>query len=101
MFLLFERRPRPDAAYWPGRRTLGALDAIAWPAAWAIGARCLPSHGGIAGACVVAICAVAAVRRVRLALWVNHRYHFATRRWARLGLALLLFAYALKWAIGA
>ena len=42
MFLLFGRRSRPEAAYWPGRRNLGALDAIAWRAAWAIGARWLP-----------------------------------------------------------
>lgn len=101
MFRIFGRRPRPDATYWSGRRTLAALDAIAWPAAWAIGARCLPSHGGVAGACVVAICAIVAARRVRRALRLNHRYRFTTWRWARLGMALLLFGYALKWAIGA
>jgi hypothetical protein len=98
MFLLLRREPRPDAAYWTGRWSLAALDAVAWPAAWIIGAGCLPSHGGIVGAFLVAFCTVAAVHRIRLALGANHRYYFTTWRWGRIGLALLLFAYALKWA---
>ena len=98
MILLLRREPRPDAPYWTGRWRLAALDAVAWPAAWVIGALCLPSHGGIAGALLVAFCTVAAVHRLRLALRANHRYYFTTWRWGRIGLTLLLFAYALKWA---
>src|SRR4051794_4557952 len=98
MILLLRRESRPDAAYWTGRESLAALDAVAWPAAWVIGARCLPAHGGIAGVFIVAFCTVAAVHRLRRALRANHRYHFTTWRWGRIVLALLLFAYAVKWA---
>jgi hypothetical protein len=98
LFLFLRREARPDAAYWPGRWSLAALDAVAWPAAWVIGARFLPSKGGIAGAFLVAFCTIAAVHRLRLALRANHRYYFSTWRWGRIGLALLLFAYALKLA---
>jgi hypothetical protein len=31
MFVFVARQARPDAAFWPGRRLLGAADAIAWP----------------------------------------------------------------------
>ena len=36
MWILFTPVPRPDALYWPGRRWLAALDAIVWPAGWAL-----------------------------------------------------------------
>ncbi len=34
MWFVFARAPLPDAPYWPGRRLLALVDAIAWPVAW-------------------------------------------------------------------
>jgi hypothetical protein len=31
MWMLLVRSPPPDAPYWPGRRWLSAIDAVAWP----------------------------------------------------------------------
>ena len=47
MWVLFARAPPPDAAYWPGRRWLAAVDAVAWPAtAWSVLSQ-VPGEGGL------------------------------------------------------
>ena len=49
MWILFMPVPRPDAPYWPGRRWLAALDAVAWPATWALVVAQAPFTMGIVG----------------------------------------------------
>ena len=98
MWMLFVRAPSPDAPYWEGRRWLAAVDALAWPALWALLALNLPMPGGIVSAAGVALAGVAAWSRLRVALWNNHRYRFTTWRWAQVLATLLLFGAFLKWA---
>lgn len=49
MWLLLTRQPKPDAAYWPGRRVLAALDAVAWPALWLVALSHAPVPTGAVG----------------------------------------------------
>jgi hypothetical protein len=83
MWMLFTRAPPPDAPYWPGRRWLAAIDAVAWPvAAWgALGQ--LAGQGGLVVVFVIALLIVSAARRLVTALLANHRYQFTTWRWGR------------------
>ncbi len=90
MWLLLSRTPRPDAPSWRGRRSLAAIDAIAWPLAWIAAATHLPNRGGAVGAVIVAAAVVAALGRLRRALCRNHRYYFTMWRWGRLVVALLV-----------
>ena len=96
MFLVFARAPPPDAPYWPGRRWLAAIDAMAWPALWVMLIARVPAPVGLFGAVVVAWMVFLALNRLQRALWANHRYRFTTWRWGRLALALLLFGWVLK-----
>jgi hypothetical protein len=104
MWIILNQQVQPDAAYWHGRRWLAALDAVAWPAMLAApfvapfiapfiaplaGAPLAHHHTGLVGQVVVALAVVAALTRLRRALWANHRYRFTTWRWGR-ALALLL-----------
>jgi hypothetical protein len=50
MWILFTPAPRPDAPYWPGRRWLAALDAIAWPVGWVLVVAQAPTPMGISSA---------------------------------------------------
>ncbi|MCE9658261.1 MAG: hypothetical protein K8R60_06840 [Burkholderiales bacterium] len=81
MWILFARSPRPDAAYWPGRRFLAGVDALVWPGLWLAAALCGPfdtgSVGTVAGVGLVA----SALSRLRCALLRNERYRFTTWRW--------------------
>ncbi len=99
-FLWFHRREaRPDAEHWPGRRGWAVIDAVLWPALGiAIVLRWL-SSGRLVGAVVVAICLLAAMRRVCRAVRANHRYHFTTSRWGRVLLAWALFGWLLRWLL--
>lgn len=99
MWVIFARAPLPDARVWPGRRALALVDAVAWPAAWAALVMGLPVPTGLAGHCVIAVCAVSALGRAHRAVADNHRYHFSTWRWGRRLLLVLLFGYALKLAM--
>ena len=83
MWLLFARASPPDAPYWPGRRWLAAIDAVAWPSAGWVALSQLPGQGGLVLAFVMSLLVVSAARRVFTALLVNHRYHFTTWRWGR------------------
>ncbi len=101
MWILFARAPLPDAPYWPGRRQLAGIDALAWPLAWGALATQLPPPAGVVGAMVIALAVLGAIGRVRRALWLNHRYFFTTLRWARWLLGLLTIGVILKIALPA
>ena len=90
MWLLLRRRARPDALYWPGRRFLASLDAVAWPCAWILIAFGVRGQTALVGSVVIAFAVLIAVRRLRRAIWNNGRYFFSTWRWGRV-LSLLLF----------
>lgn len=94
MWMLFARAPPPDAPYWPGRRWLAAVDAVAWPAAaWSVLSQ-VPGEGGLVIALAMALLFVAASRRLFTALIANHQYHFTTCRWGRV-LAKMVAVWAL------
>ena len=81
MWMLFARAPPPDAPYWPGRRWLAAIDAVAWPGAVWSALQQMPYEGGIALVFFMALVVVSAAQRLSTALLRNHRYHFTTWRW--------------------
>jgi hypothetical protein len=96
MWLVLTRAPLPDAPYWPGRRLLALVDAVAWPAAWIALAMNLPEPAGLVGPVVIALAVLSAIGRAHRATWQNHRYRFTTWRWGRVALALLLIGLTLK-----
>jgi hypothetical protein len=83
MWVLFARAPPPDAPYWPGRRWLAAVDAVAWPAFTWLSLNPIRDSGGLVVALLVATLPVWAARRLFVALRANHRYHFAVWRCGR------------------
>lgn len=96
MWLVLTRAPLPDAPYWPGRRMLALVDAVAWPAGWIALATGLPQPAGIVGPLVIALAVLSAIGRTYRAAWQNHRYHFTTWRWGRVAMSLLLLGFLLK-----
>ena len=96
MWMLFARAPPPDWPYWPGRRWLAAIDAVAWPTAWVIVIRSLSVDTGIVGSIVSVLAILAGIGRVRTALWQNHRYTFTTWRWGKLLGWMLLIGVLLR-----
>ena len=100
MWLVLTRRIRPDKPYWRGRRACAALDAVGWPLAWVAAALHLPRHGGLVGAVIVVCAAIAAVSRLRLAIWKNHRYAFTTWHWAKAVALLIVVAAIAKATLG-
>lgn len=101
MWMLFARAPPPDARYWSGRRWWAALDALAWPIGWIVAITHASFNTGLAGAVVVALAVLMAVRRFHRAVWINHRYRFTTWRWGRALGVLLLLGLVLKLALTA
>jgi hypothetical protein len=99
MWLVLTRAPLPDAPYWPGRRLLALVDAVAWPAAWIVLAAHLPKPAGILGPMIIALAVLSALGRLRRAAWQNHRYHFTAWRWGRVVGVLLLLGVVLKFAL--
>jgi hypothetical protein len=96
MWLVLTRAPLPDAPYWPGRRLLALVDAVAWPAAWVVLATQLPKPVGIVWPTIVALAVLSAIGRALRAGWQNHRYHFTTWRWGRGVAVMLLIGLLLK-----
>ena len=101
MWLLVAREPRPDAADWPGRRVLAAIDAVAWPLMSLLVIRHVPGSAGLVGPFLTGVAVLAAMGRVHQALYVNHRYWFTTWRWGRAVAAMLLFGSVMKLAMPA
>ena len=99
MWLVFARAPLPDAPFWPGRRLLALVDAVAWPVAWIALAIHLPKPAGIVAPVVVALAALSAMGRVHRAAHQNHRYHFTTLRWGRVAAGLLLVGVAVTFGL--
>ena len=96
MWLMFTRAPTPDAPYWPGRRWLAAVDALAWPALWVLAMRGVPAHAGLIGTAVSVLALCAGAKRLHIAVWRNHRYRFTTWRWGRALLCMAFLGWALK-----
>lgn len=96
MWMLFVRAQPPDRRYWSGRRGLAAGDAVVWPVLWLLAIRLAPVDLGVVGALACAWTVVAAMQRLRVAVWNNHRYHFTTWRWAKVLAGLLIVATFLK-----
>jgi hypothetical protein len=96
-FVVRRREARPDAPYWPGRRLLAAIDAIAWPALGVVATVRSQVPARLVGDVVVAVLVIAAMSRLRRAICVNHRYRFTTARWGRVLLALFVFGLLLQW----
>jgi len=95
MWILSTRAPRPDAAYWPGRRFLAAVDALLWPGLWLAVLLCGPFETGSVGVVAGVAVVVSAVGRVRCAVFRNERYRFTTWRWGvwlSVAVAIGLFA---------
>jgi len=96
--VVFGRPPLPDMPYGPGRRWLGVVDALAWPAAgaWVL------THALTRSLFVPVIGALlflTALARARTALVANHRYRFTTWGIARVVFVLLVPGVALKLAM--
>ena len=99
MWIMFARAPAPDVAYWPGRRWLAAMDAVAWPAiVFALLLR-VPGATGVVLPVVGVAFGWAALARLHTAVWANHRYRFTTWRWGRIVLMLLVVGLAIKLAL--
>ena len=96
MWILFTPVPRPDAPCWPGRRWLAALDAIDWPAGWALVVAQAPIPTGIVGLVITASAALFAVSRLQRALLRNERYRFTTWRWGKVVVGPVLLGWILK-----
>ena len=98
MLILIPRAVRPSAAYWPGRRGLAAVDAIAWPLIWLAAITFAPFDAGIVGSFVTGISIVSALLRLHRAMWRNERYWFTTWLWGRPVVVLAVVAVAMKTA---
>jgi hypothetical protein len=96
MWLVVARQPAPDVPYWRGRCWIAAVDAVAWPLVWVLALRQIPVEASMVGSVLVPLAVLAAIGRLRRALWVNHRYRFTTWRWGRVVVALLLAGAMLK-----
>ena len=96
MWIFFTPALRPDAPYWPGRRWLAALDALAWPAAWALVVVQAPTAMGIVGMLIIACAALFAASRLHQALLRNERYRFTTWRWGKVLVGLVLLGLMMK-----
>lgn len=95
MWILFARAPRPDAAYWPGRRWLALMDGLAWPSLmlWVIAAGPI---GGVVGVVAVSVTIGFAILRAHRALFLNERYRFTTWELGRVGSGLLAIGVLAK-----
>jgi len=101
MWVLIAREPRTDAPGWPGRRLLAAIDAVAWPLMWVLPIRHTPQSVGLIGPFVTALAVLFGLARLHRALWVNHRYWFATWPWGKVLAAMFLIGAVLKLSMAA
>ena len=96
MWVLFARSTRSDAAYWPGRHLLAAMDAVLWPAltVWALA--CVPQSTGVVRPIAIACALLIGWQGLRTALYRNHRYRFVTWRVGRVAVFLVVVGWILK-----
>jgi len=99
MWFLVAREPRPDAAYWPGRRWLAVADALGWPLVWACVLEQPEVSLGVVGPTALALLFLVTFRRMHRALWLNHRYVFTTWRWGKLVGGLLVLGWVMKMSL--
>lgn len=97
MWILFARAAPPDAPDWSGRRWLAATDAVGWPTFWLAVLTHAPARTGLVGVVLMCLAVIIGMRRLRIALWHNHRYRFTTWRWGRVLIALPLLGFAIKY----
>ena len=90
MLVLMARAPRPDVPYWPGRRSLAVVDALAWPALLLLTLGTTPLSSGIFGVVASALTLLIAARRWHRAVFCNQRYRLTTSRWGMVLAALIL-----------
>lgn len=95
MFVLVRREPKPDASYWPGRRLLAAVDAVAWPFGLAMLVALTPATEGLVRP-ALAVATLWALLRLCGAVLANERYRFTTWWFARLVALLLLVGAVMK-----
>ena len=96
MWFVFAKPPRSDVAYFPGRRLLAVIDAIAWPLAGLLAIPTIPYNTGVMGAVAKALLLLGAAYRCYVAASRNERYRFTTVRWGLLVLGLLVVGGLLK-----
>lgn len=96
MWMLYARAPTPNASYWPGRRLLALIDALAWPAVVAVMVTRSQVELAIVGNVVLALCGLFAIRRFCRAAWRNEQYRFTTWRLGVPLAALLALGTLLK-----
>lgn len=91
MWLVIPRRERPVMPYWPGRRLLGAIDALFWPVFWVVMLWRVDAPMGGVRPLLTTVLAWCAFSRVWRATFDNSDYTFATWRWGKvLGVLLVL-----------
>ena len=96
MLILYGRPAKPDVGYFPGRRWLALLDAVAWPVAWLIAISAIPYDTGVLGIFARAVLILIALARYQRAVFRNERYRFSTLRWGVPILALLALGELMK-----
>ena len=99
-WIVLERARKPDAAYWPGRGWLAAIDAIAWPFMAGLLLVQVPGRAGLFVPLAVAFLVLLGGCRLRRAVWLNHRYRFTACKVGRPVAALLIVGIVLKLALG-
>ena len=99
MWILFARALLPDKPYWTGRRVLAALDALVWPAFVVLLLAQVPGAPGVFKPVVGALALLAALYRLNVAWFSNHRYRFTTWWLMRVLAVLLLVGVVLKVAM--
>lgn len=99
MWMLIAREPIPDAPYWPGRRWLAAIDAVAWPWFWVLVLQHMPGSKGMLVPFAVGVALLCAMGRLSRAVGANHRYRFTTWRWGRIAMGLIVIGAVMKVAM--
>lgn len=101
MWLLVAQQVKPDVPVWRGRRLLAAVDAIAWPLFWVLVLHHATQPVGLVGPIAATFAMSLGLVRLRRAVFMNHRYRFATWRWGKVASAVLTIGFLLKLSITA
>jgi hypothetical protein len=96
MWIVLARPAQSDMPYWPGRRWVAVLDALAWPAIWIVMLRHAQAELGLVAPVICAAAILAGLGRVRTAVWHNERYRFTTWRWGRVVVGLMAVGLLIK-----